>query len=496
LETDRETLGIDRRIGAVAASGPIAESYPLTVVIPLFNKETEVKRTLDSVFSQTCDPQRFEVIVVDDCSSDSSAYLAARYLKRFPNYRLVYLAKNSGTPSIPRNVGMKLARGEYIFLIDADDWIAPDSIETLLGVAEESGDDYVVGRTVAIGNNPVERITAQTESALERRGVTLEQMDDPFCQLAPRSRIFRRSVAIDNCLRFPNLRYSEDSWFFFDVLTHISTMATTTKRVCYLNRMQAKKSLSQQSSIFEKLETKLLTMQHVMESDASEYAKRQMMIRLIEFDCITRVYKRYSFLKRKDKSKYWPYLDRLIAIIDLYDSEHDALEPDFRHDFSREVIELGRRGEYDKIAALSHWYLEEPKEDFTISGGRVYENTGIEGVAPLLVRLRVYADRLALGPSEAVLTLRCYGDRDEVRWLQVRSEADLDAEANFPVEYLDSTNATVTIPYAQLSALPEGPCTVEMIFSAFHRAHLRTDELEGELGRGFSVVDGHLAYRA
>ena len=110
---------------------PSRKNYSVSVVIPLYNAEEYIGECLESLLIQTF--QDFEVIVVDDCSTDNSVEIVESYLPKF-NGRLTLTKteKNSGGGGyVPRNIGMMLARGEYIQFLDADDMLLGTALEAL-----------------------------------------------------------------------------------------------------------------------------------------------------------------------------------------------------------------------------------------------------------------------------------------------------------------------------------------------------------------------------
>ena len=87
----------------------------ISVIIPLYNKEQIIERSLRSVLSQDYD--NFEVIVVNDGSTDRSAEI----VKAIPDSRIVYVEQENGGPSKARNIGVRIAKGNWIVFLDADD---------------------------------------------------------------------------------------------------------------------------------------------------------------------------------------------------------------------------------------------------------------------------------------------------------------------------------------------------------------------------------------
>lgn len=114
----------------------------ISVIIPMYNADKYVGECLDSILAQTF--QDFEVIVVNDCSTDSSRAVVENYAPKFgERLKLTHTKKNSGCGGVPRNVGLPFARGEYISFLDADDTIAPTAFEELYNIAKNFDADVV-----------------------------------------------------------------------------------------------------------------------------------------------------------------------------------------------------------------------------------------------------------------------------------------------------------------------------------------------------------------
>ena len=114
----------------------------VSVIIPMYNAEKYVGDGLDSLLAQTF--QNFEVIVVDDGSSDNSCAVVESYAEKFGGrLKLSRLKKNSGGAAVPRNKGINLSRGEYVYFPDCDDVITPTALEELYTLAKDYDADVV-----------------------------------------------------------------------------------------------------------------------------------------------------------------------------------------------------------------------------------------------------------------------------------------------------------------------------------------------------------------
>ena len=121
----------------------MSEKIPLvSVIIPMYNAEKFIAQTLESLLCQTM--KDFEVVVVNDCSTDNSVEVVESLAKNFGGrLKLVKLPKNTGTPEVPRNLAINLSRGKYLAFLDADDLFTPTALEEMTTLAEEFKADVI-----------------------------------------------------------------------------------------------------------------------------------------------------------------------------------------------------------------------------------------------------------------------------------------------------------------------------------------------------------------
>ena len=121
---------------------PPPSTCAVSVVIAMYNTEKFIGECLDSLLNQTF--TNFEVIVIDDCSTDNSAAIVESYAPKFNGrLKLTRLQTNSGSAGAPRNMGLALSRGEYVSFIDDDDTITPTALEELYSIAKDFDADVV-----------------------------------------------------------------------------------------------------------------------------------------------------------------------------------------------------------------------------------------------------------------------------------------------------------------------------------------------------------------
>ncbi len=187
----------------------------VSVVIPIYNVEQQLEKCLESLVCQTID--EYEMICVNDGSTDKSPIILERFAEKYPNKVKVVSQKNGGI-SRARNIALDQAIGEYIMFVDSDDFVEPNFIERALQEAEKTKADIVT-----FGYYQYFEDTQVSEKQVfeEREGIfSLEENKQFLTKInnAGWNKLIRRQLIEENQLRFePDMRY-EDFIFMMKAL--------------------------------------------------------------------------------------------------------------------------------------------------------------------------------------------------------------------------------------------------------------------------------------
>ncbi len=186
----------------------------ISVVIPLYNGEKTITRTLNSVKNQTALDAICEIIVVDDGSTDKSTEIVQKYHVKNPTLPIRLLQKANGGVSTARNAGMTAATGEWIALLDADDEWFPEKTERQIEqIQMEPNIDFIGGDFSDQGVS----ILGRKITALHRATVK-EVCIKMFPQAS--TVIFRRKIFLEIGGFNATMRYAEDGNYFIKICNH------------------------------------------------------------------------------------------------------------------------------------------------------------------------------------------------------------------------------------------------------------------------------------
>lgn len=193
----------------------------VSIIIPIYNVEKYLERCLSSIKKQDfCD---FEVIMVDDGSSDGSGKIAQKFAEKDSRF-ILYTHENLGT-SETRNFALRQSRGEYISFIDSDDYIAPNFISSLYYAAKNSNSDVTMcGFSIHYEQNgkikPMKSLKAGEYSKDEAMGLLLRDKEIRFFIW---NKLWRTELIKVNNITFRDMYY-EDILFCTTVFNMINKL--------------------------------------------------------------------------------------------------------------------------------------------------------------------------------------------------------------------------------------------------------------------------------
>ncbi len=204
----------------------------ISVIIPTYNTEKYISQCLESVAAQSF--RDFEIILIDDCSTDNSFKIAESMKNKFKNFQLLKMKKNNGSPAYPRNKGLKIAKGDYIFFLDSDDLLIDTALEEVFEIAEKTQADVLHANQFIIATDGSEEFLKDTPVGLDswENFPNVKKISPVTDNLADRlkmfckknftwscwNKFFRRDFLIKNKIEFANIPYSEDFSFCFKSL--------------------------------------------------------------------------------------------------------------------------------------------------------------------------------------------------------------------------------------------------------------------------------------
>lgn len=186
----------------------------VSVIVPVYNAEEYLRRSLDSLQVQTL--REFEVILVDDGSTDSSPVICDEYVEN--DNRFIVIHKRNEGVSAARQNGLDAAQGEYVIHVDSDDWVESDMLEELYAKAVSADADIVICDYFNnVGDKQI--ISKQCPSSLDSSQVLCEL----FQQLHGScwNKLARRVCYKQYGVRFPiGVNYCEDLYTWVQFLKH------------------------------------------------------------------------------------------------------------------------------------------------------------------------------------------------------------------------------------------------------------------------------------
>lgn len=196
-------------------------NFIITVIVPVFNVENYLEECIDSILNQSI--TQLQIILIDDGSKDSSGKICDVYASK--DNRIEVIHQNNRGVSVARNVGIKKAKGKYLFFVDADDILPKNALSNLLKKIEGQN-EMVIG--------VVQKITEEKELFFNGRFQTKEILQEDFLLDLfnetkypylgyPVAKLFNRKIVqLHNIYFNPKIALNEDRLFILEYMLHVS----------------------------------------------------------------------------------------------------------------------------------------------------------------------------------------------------------------------------------------------------------------------------------
>jgi len=235
----------------------------ISIIIPVYNGQKWLFHSVQSILQQTQFLDAFEVLIVDNNSTDDSSKIAKMYSTLYRNIHYYHQPiKGAGNA---RNMGIENAKGKYVFFLDVDDVLDNRALQNLMDLAYDGKSDLIVSPLIIFNenhfNNPspeylpnsnfiIETHTLKTKSAVLNQE-TSKYLNEIFSDFGPCAKLFKRQFLIDNNIVFPeNLNY-EDNYFIYKAYLAASNISICGEPTYLYRKLSAETGTTQSTSFNE-----------------------------------------------------------------------------------------------------------------------------------------------------------------------------------------------------------------------------------------------------
>jgi poly(ribitol-phosphate) beta-N-acetylglucosaminyltransferase len=198
----------------------------VSVVIPVWNPGRYLDRCIDSLLAQTMPSTDFEVLFMDDGSTDGTSDRLDRLVAEHPHF-LVHHLENSGWPGKPRNLGIERAAGDYVLFLDNDDALGSEALERMHATAARNDSDIVLGKVIS-------NFRAVPHQVFRTNREHCTVYDAPLFDSLTPHKMFRRQFLLDHDIRYPEgKRRLEDQLIMAQAYFAAKTVSIVGDYVCY-----------------------------------------------------------------------------------------------------------------------------------------------------------------------------------------------------------------------------------------------------------------------
>lgn len=283
----------------------------LTIIVPVYNVDKYLTTCIQSILNQSF--LDFELILVDDGSSDDSGAICDSFVKSDPRIS-VYHTENKGV-SCARNYGLDRAKGEYIMFVDSDDELPQNAIAQLL----KDNADFVVGGVLRrmCGHEQLYRYRDSKDYLYDKNAFFDDSFPVSVLLDGPCAKIYKTETISRHNLRFKeNIDYGEDKLFVYEYLLYANTIIAISDSVYIQNRRKGSLSSDISSQHHLKQIIGFLSYYHILVREYQKAFSCQAVKTMYHNDVIRRYVFRYLTIVRTTKTRSFSLHDiRFISFL-------------------------------------------------------------------------------------------------------------------------------------------------------------------------------------
>ncbi|MEN8078825.1 glycosyltransferase [Clostridioides difficile] len=202
----------------------------VSIIVPAYNVDKYIQKCIISILHQTY--TNIEIIVVDDGSTDKTGEIIDNISKNDKRINILH-KKNEGV-SVARNSGIEISKGEYLVFVDGDDYIAPDYVEYMVNLIENTGSDFCLSK-YCFTKNGEKQIEVENIEKLQPEDATALLLS-PEVIVGCWNKIFKRSLIVDNNIYFSTTLFYGEGLTFITTISQLSNSVGVGNRKVYYYR--------------------------------------------------------------------------------------------------------------------------------------------------------------------------------------------------------------------------------------------------------------------
>lgn len=292
----------------------------LSIIVPVYNVERYIEACINSIISQKF--KDFELILIDDCSTDRSASICEKFKKKDNRIKFINNKCNIGTAS-SRNKGIEIARGEYIGFVDSDDTIEYLMYYKMIKIAEKDSSEIVA---VEISNTNNKIVMNNFKNLLEKNEIkktfedTLSASKTVMAYPSVCNKIYNKKFIDSLNLKFDkNLVYAEDLCFNIKAILRASRMSII-KEILYNYRLDNLNSVTKKDNE-KRIRLEIKSMKKTLEILESEIIDRSVYSEYLKYQNYA-IITRYMELVKKIQNQKCSNINKIKKINNILNEEY------------------------------------------------------------------------------------------------------------------------------------------------------------------------------